>query len=82
VYWIILLDFNEKVGTEQIFKAIIENESLHEIRNDNGIKVISKHLTVKSAMFPHRNTHKHSYASPDGKIHNQINYVLIDTWRK
>jgi UV DNA damage repair endonuclease len=31
----ILLDFNAKVGKEDIFKLTTGNESLHEISNDN-----------------------------------------------
>jgi exonuclease III len=49
---ILLGDFNAKVGREDIFKPKIENESLHEINNDNGVRVvhlaISKNLIVKS----------------------------------
>jgi hypothetical protein len=37
----ILLDFNAKVGREYIFKPTIWNESLHEISNDNGVRVIN-----------------------------------------
>jgi hypothetical protein len=33
----LLGDFNAKVGREDIFKLTIENESLHEISNDNGV---------------------------------------------
>jgi hypothetical protein len=29
-------------------------------------------------MFPHRNTHKFIWTSPDGKMHNQIDHILID----
>jgi hypothetical protein len=53
-----LRDFNAKVGREDIFKPTIVNESLHEISNDNGVRVVnfdtSKNLIVKSMMFPYR----------------------------
>jgi len=29
-------------------------------------------------MFLHRNTHKNTWTSPDGKTHNQIDNILID----
>jgi exonuclease III len=47
---ILLGDINAKVGTEDIFKPTIGNESLHEISNDNGIMLVnfatSKNLRV------------------------------------
>jgi hypothetical protein len=55
---ILLGDLNTKVGREDIFKPKIGNERLHEISNDNGVRVVnfatSKNLIVKSTMFPHR----------------------------
>jgi exonuclease III len=36
---ILLGDFNEKVGREDIFKPTIGNESLHETSNDSGVRV-------------------------------------------
>ncbi|PNF32825.1 hypothetical protein B7P43_G04341 [Cryptotermes secundus] len=78
-------DFNAKVGREHIFKPTTGNESLHEISNDNGVRGVnfatSKNLTVKSTMFPHRNIRKFTWTSPDGKIHNQIDHILIDRRR-
>jgi hypothetical protein len=32
-------------------------------------------------MFPHRNTHKYTWTSPDGKNQNQVGHVLIDRRR-
>jgi hypothetical protein len=78
---ILLGEFNAKVGREDIFKPTIGNESLHEFSN-NGVRVVnfatSRNLTVKSTMFPHRNIHKVTWTSPDGKTHNQIDHILID----
>jgi hypothetical protein len=49
-------DSNAKVSREDIFKPPIGNESLHETRNDNGVRVVnfatSKKLTLRSTMFP------------------------------
>jgi hypothetical protein len=63
-------------------KPTIGNESLHEISNDNGVRIVnfakSKNLIVKNMMFPHRNIHKFICTSPDGKTHNQIDNILID----
>jgi hypothetical protein len=73
---ILLADFNAKVRREDIFKPTIGNESLHEISNDNGVRLVNfatpKTLRVKSMMFPHCNIHKYTWMSPDGKTHNQI----------
>jgi hypothetical protein len=77
-----LLDFNAKEGREDIFKPSIGNEGLHEISNDNGVRLVnfatSKNLRVKSTMFQHRNIHKYTSMSPDGKNHNQIGHILVD----
>jgi endonuclease/exonuclease/phosphatase family metal-dependent hydrolase len=81
---ILLGDFNAKAGREDIFKPINCNESIREASNDNGIRVVnatSKNLIVKSTTFPHRDIHKHTWTSPDGVTHNQLDHVLIDKRR-
>ena len=79
---ILLGDFSAKVGKEDIFKPTIGQKSLHQDSNDNVVRLVnlvtSKNLVVKSTMFPHRNIHKYTWTSPDGKTHNQIDHVLID----
>jgi hypothetical protein len=71
---ILLGDFNAKVGREDILKPTIGNKSLHEISNDNGVRLVNfaiyNTLRVKSTMFPHRNIHKYTWTSPDGKTHS------------
>jgi len=60
----------------------IGNESLHQVSNDNCVTIVScatsKNFVVKNTMFPHRNSHKYTWTSPDGKTHNQIDHILID----
>jgi hypothetical protein len=74
-YEILLGDFNVKVSEEDVFKLTIGNESLHEMSNDSGVKVVnfakSKNLTVRDTKFPH-NIHKYIWMSPEGKTHSQI----------
>jgi hypothetical protein len=52
----LLGDFNAIVCREDIFKPTIGNESLYEISNDDGVRIVnfatSENPTVKS-MFPH-----------------------------
>ncbi len=83
---ILLGDFNAKVGRENIFKPTIGNESLHQDSNDNGVRIVnfatSKNLVVQSTMFPHTDIHTHTWTSPDGKTHNQIDHILIDRRRQ
>jgi hypothetical protein len=82
---LLLRDFNEKVSREDIFKTIIVNKSLHEISNDNGVRLlnfaISKNLTVKCMLFPHRNIDKYTWTFPDEKTHSQIDHILVDRRR-
>jgi hypothetical protein len=75
---ILLGDLNAKVSREDIFKPTIGDESLHEISNDDGVRVVnfvaSKNLIVRSTMFPHHNIHKYTWTS-------QIDHILIDRRR-
>jgi hypothetical protein len=61
---ILLRDFNAKESREDIFKLTIGNECIHEISNDNGVRLVnfatSKNLRLKSMMFPHCNIHKYT----------------------
>jgi hypothetical protein len=39
--WKFLEEFNKKLVKEDIFKLTIGNESLHEISNDNGVRIVN-----------------------------------------
>jgi hypothetical protein len=76
---ILLGDFNAEVGREDIFRPTIRNDSLHEISNDNGVRIVnfatSKSLTVKSTTFTRHNIYKFTMKSPYGKTHSQLYYM-------
>jgi hypothetical protein len=59
---------------------------LHEISNDNGVRLenfaTSKNIRVKSTMFSNHNIYKYTWTSPDGKTHNQIDHILVDRRRQ
>jgi hypothetical protein len=74
-------DFNVKVGKEDIFKSTVGNETSHETSKHNCVRVVnlatSENLVVKSAIFPHCDIHKYTWASSEGKMHYQIDHILI-----
>lgn len=55
-------DFNSKVGRENSFRPTIGPDSLHNISNNNGTRLInfasSKDLIVSSTYFPRKAIHK------------------------
>lgn len=77
---IVLGDLNAKCGKETHFLPIIGSESVHNISNDNGLRVISftapKDMII-SITFLHKKIHKVTRKSPHGKTTNQIDHVLI-----
>jgi hypothetical protein len=46
-------DSNATVGLEDIFKPTIGNESLHEISNDNGVRVVNCHIKKSDCQKHH-----------------------------
>jgi len=71
------------VGKENTFKPTIGDDSLHQDSSGNGIKIVnfatSKSLAVNSTMFPHRNIHKYTWTSPNGRTHNRIDLDYLKT---
>jgi hypothetical protein len=74
--------FNAKVGREDIIKLTMKNAILHQDSNDTSVRIVnfatSTILFFNNTMFPHRNSHKYTWTSYDGKTHNQISHILVD----
>jgi hypothetical protein len=52
---------------------------LHELSNENGVKVvnfITSKKSVKSIMLPHHNNHKYTWTSPNGRTHNLTDILI------
>jgi len=68
---IILGYFNAKVGKEGKHKPTIGDGRLRNETNINGIKMIqfaiSNGLNVRSTTFPHKDIHKETWYSVDGR---------------
>ena len=79
---IILGDLNAKMGCEVYYRPTIGKYSLHENSNENGKLAIdfatSRNMVVCSTYFEHKDIHKATWVSPDGRTKNQIDHVLID----
>ena len=81
---ILLGDFNARIGRDNSsWSGIIGAESLHETSNDNGLRLLDfcamYQMTVGGTLFQHKDIHKGTWRSPDGRTVNQIDHVCIST---
>lgn len=78
---IVIGDCNAQVGKEDIFLPHIGKNSLHDVSNDNGVRLVdfaaSRNMIVGSTRYQHKISHKVTWTSPNGK-HSQIDHILID----
>lgn len=79
---LVIGDLNAKVGREDDYKNITGGKSLHKVSNQNGMKMIEfaseNQLKICSTAFDHKDIHKVTWVSPDGKTKNQIDHVMIE----
>jgi hypothetical protein len=71
---------NAKIGRQEIFKPVTQKWSLHETTNENGISATGfddDDNNNNNKYFPHRNIHKETQQSPDGRTNNQTDHVLV-----
>ena len=83
---ICLGDFNSKVGSDNGgYESVMGRHGLGEV-NENGARLISfcaaNNLVIGGTLFQHKDIHKYTWTSPDGKHHNQIDHIMISKERR
>lgn len=84
---IVLGDFNAQVGSDNT--NFQHNMGVHGTGtiNDNGDLFtnfcLSNDLVIGGTLFPHKQIHKYTWTSPNGKTRNQIDHITISSkWRR
>lgn len=86
---ILMGDFNAKIGTtinNQQYRGIIGAHGMDTATNNNGERLtgicMEHSLSVGGTLFPHKEIHKYTWTSPDGRTRNQIDHICISKkWR-
>jgi len=72
---------NAKIGIEEVFKSVTGNWGLQETSNANETRTIdfatNNNIITKSTYFLHRNVHKKTWQTPDGRNNNEIGRILV-----
>jgi hypothetical protein len=67
-------DFNAKVERKEVPKPLVRKLGVHETSNVNRIRAID----FATQYFPHKNAHKKTWQSPDGRTNNEVDRILVD----
>ena len=75
-------DMNAKVGSSNHNRERVMGKHGTGIINSNGERLIDfcemNNLVITGTIFPHKDIHKNTWTSPDGKTHNQIDHILVN----
>ena len=84
---IVMGDMNAKIGADNSGKEdIMGKQALGEM-NENGEIFTDfcafNNLVIGGSIFPHKDIHKATWISPDGKTRNQIDHITVASkWRR
>ena len=84
---IIMGDLNAKVGADNSGSDRVMGRHGSGIINENGERLVefctTNNLVIGGTLFPHREIHKITWCSPNGRDRNQIDHLLINgKWRR
>ena len=79
---LLLGDFNAKITSDRYgCESVNGGKSLHITSNDNGIRFVdfcaANELSIGGTLFQHKDNHKGSWWSPNGRTVNQIGHMYI-----
>ena len=79
-------DLNAKIGNHNKNRERIMGKHIIGEMNENGLKLVefceANELVIGGGLFPHKNIHKTTCESPDGKSKNQIDHIMINIRRR
>jgi endonuclease/exonuclease/phosphatase family metal-dependent hydrolase len=79
-------DFNAKVGCANVDRERTMGRHGVGVMTDNGERLVNlceeNDLVIGGTLFAHKDIHKLTWTSPDGKTQNQIDHIIINgRWR-
>ena len=79
---LLLGDLNAQVTSDcSCWPGVIGENSLHSSSNDNGTRLldfcVAHQLTIGGTLFQHKDIHKGTWRSPNGRTVNQIDHICI-----
>jgi endonuclease/exonuclease/phosphatase family metal-dependent hydrolase len=76
-----LVDFNAKLGKQRLYIDIIGRNSLHEVTNNNGLRLVQyatiNNFKVLSTRFQRNDIYKGNWKIPGTNDTNQIDHILV-----
>ena len=62
--------------------GVVGKHGLGSDRSDNGERFIefcaANSMAITTTMFPHKDIHKYTWTSPDGRTRNQIDHIVVN----
>ena len=80
---LVMGDLNAKVGSDNLnFERVMGREGCG-VQNDNGERLVEwcafNNMIIGGTLFPHRNIHKLTWTSPNGRDQNQIDHLMVNS---